>query len=481
MKVTAAQHVSAMLTSRQSPRGRGGYQTLYYTRDSLSPDEAGVIERLVQYYSARDGEPKWQSYRLTDRRHVISRIVPIAEPDDFGRRGRYFTHSIICDVTHGPQFDAVLFSLLRPQNFLPSLDKALAADGMSTGDAPAVTLDVGGTRGDGGQGRLRDWSGEELNRLYILLSDPRRLTEQGQHVALVGGEGQILEALQVAFLLAPPDARKFCSFDTNAPGNDAPPGAAFWGRGSGTASASGYVIDAARRRVTVPESAPLWADGFSPERLSSPWRQAVVTRLSQPSDGALRCLVERRYRAFIGESAYQGLLSEAGLAPTPDDLELLAPFARAHEGLGLLLALKSGDDAERLRRLAAIGSSSAYREHCTQLRRCPEFKPWHVFSPIFMPTWFSIFRGSYRMEDLTIAVAKIAEHGSESDHRHLETISEHLDAGERQALGRWLKESAFGLEHLQATLDAPAAVPTRDGSAAKSRSFLRRILPRSGR
>lgn len=479
MKINAAQHVSAMLTSRQSPRGQGGYQTLYYTRGSLSTDEAAFIERCVQYGSARDGEPKWQSYRLTDRRHVISRIVPVTEPDDFGRRGRYFTHSIICDVTDAPQFDAVIFGLLRPQNFLSSLDKALAAEAMRTGDAPAVTLDVEGVRGSGVRGRLRDWRGEELNRLYILMSDPRRLTEQGQHVALLGSEGQMMEALQVAFLLAPPEARKSCSFDTNAPGHDAPPGVTFWGRGSGSGGASGYVIDAAKRQVTVPESSPLWADGLLPQRLSAPWREAVVARLGRPSDEALRCLAERRYRAFVAESVYEGLLSEPA-PPTPDDLELLTPFAQAHEGLGLLLALKSGDDAERLRRLARIDSAHTYKEWSAQLRRCPDFKPWHLFSPIFTPTWFSIFRGSYRMEDLTNAVAVIAEHGSESDRRHLETIGEHLDTGERQELGRWLKESAHGLERLQALLDAPAAATAVDDSAGKSRSFFRRILPRLG-
>ncbi|HEY9282207.1 MAG TPA: hypothetical protein VIP46_02025 [Pyrinomonadaceae bacterium] len=474
MKVNAAQHVSAMLTSRQSPRGHAGYQTLYYTRGLLTPDEVGVIERLAQYGSARDGISKWQSYRLTDRRHVISRIVPIPDPDDFGRRGRYFTHSLVCDVTAGQQFDDALFGLLQPRHFLPSLDKALAAEGMRTGHAPEVTVDAGGVRDNGNPACLRDWSGEQLNRLYVLMSDPRRLTRQGGYVALVGSEGQILEALRVAFLLSRPGAQKFCSFDTNASGSDAPARVAFWGRGSESVGAASHVIDAARRRVTIPESSPLWADGFSPERLSMPLRNAVVALLSHPSEEMLRSLVKGRYAAFIGESVYQAMLRENELPLTPADSGLLSPFGQAHGGLGLLLALKSGDDAQRLRRLAAMDSQS-YTECSTQLMTRPDFRPWQVFSPIFMYTWFRLFRDTYRLDDLTTAITKVAEHGGEGDRKYLEDIHEHLDPDESQELGRWLRSSPLHFERLQAALDAAVHARASGNSDGKSRALLRRI------
>lgn len=479
MKITAAQHVSAMLTSRQSPRGQAGYQTLFYTRELLTPDELRLIEGRVQCGPARDGKVRWQSYRL-GARHVISRIVPVAEPDEFGRRGRYFTHSLVCDVPDAQQFDAGLFGLLRAQNFLPSLGRVLASDELKTGHIPATRLNVGDAWDEEKQSRLRDWSGEQLNRLYMLMSDPGQLTAQGHHVALVGNEEQVLEALKVAFLLTPAPSRKFCSFDTGASGSDAPSGMTFWGCGSETAGGSSHVIDAARRQVTISESSPLRASYFSPEQVSAHLREAIIARLSRPSENMLRCLVSRKYAAFIVEPVYQSLLREAELPVTPSDLELLSPFGGAHHGLGLLLALRSGDDAGRLRALAAMDAPS-YKEHVRQLRTRPDFEPWQAFSPIFMLTWFDLFRGAYCLDDLTTAIAKVAEHGSRQDRDYVETIHEHLDSAQRQALGRWLKTSTFRFNRLQAALDKPVNAMAGDSRAGKSRPLLRRILRPSGK
>lgn len=474
MRITAAQHVSGMLTSKQSPRGQAGYQTLFYTPELLTPDEVRVIERRVQYSAARSSKAKWQSYRLSDRRHVISRIVPISEPDEFGRRGRYFTHSLICDVHDGQSFDAIMFGLLRAQNFFSSLDKVLAAGAVKTGHVPTITVDTGNEWINDEMSCLRSWSGEQLNQLYMLMSDPRQLTEQGQHVTLVGNEEQILEALKVAFLLTPAAARKFCSFDTNAPNSDAQSHTTFWGRGSETAGSSGYVIDGARREITIPKLSPLRANGFSPEEGSAPLRDAIAAQFTHPSKGMLRSLVERRYATFIGELTYQTLLHEAGLTLTTTDLKLLSPFGPAHDGLGLLLAIKSGDDAQRLRTLAAMKLPS-YKERIRQLSACHDFKPWQVFCPIFMPTWFDLFHGAYSMNDLMIAITKVAEHGSERDREYVESIYQHLDSTQRQKLGSWLKASRLRFDRLQAALDKPVRARTGDSPNGKLHSLLHRI------
>lgn len=480
MKVHAAQHVSATLTARQSPKGRAGYQTLSHTSELLGADELGAVERQIQNSPARDGRARWQSYRLAGRRHVVSRIVPIREPDDFGRGGRYFAHTLVFDVPAGQLFDDALFGLLRPENFHPSLREVLASEGARTGRAPAVAFEVGNGRGGMVPACTREWSGEQLNRLYMLMSDPRRLADDRQHVTLIGSESQILEALEVAFLLAPSEERKVCSFDTDV--NDgAPQGVAFWARGTRTSRGASHFIDAARRQVTLPAASPLREGCFSPERLSTPVRQAVVARFRRPSsEEMLRRLVGGRYGAFVGESVYETLLCEAGLTLTASDLELLSPFAPAHGGLGLLLTLKSGDDAGRLRMLAEMDARS-YAERGRELCALSDFRPWQMFSPVFMARWFELFRGRYRMDDLTAAVAKVAEHGSAADKSYVEDLGEHLDSDERQALGRWLKSSSLRLERLQASLDAPARARPCGDSNGKSNSFFSRVLHRLGK
>jgi hypothetical protein len=471
MRVHAAQHVSGVLTSKQSPRGQAGYQTLFYTQEQVAPDEMRIIERQVQYSSAREGKATWQSYRVSDHRHVISRIIPISEPDEFGRQGRFFSHSLIFGGSGGLQVDEFLLDLLRPSEFLSSLDEVLASDGLKTGHIPAVSLDVKRERVKEAQTSLRDWSGPQLNQLYMLMSDPRQLIEQGRYVALVGSDEEIVAALKVAFLLTPVSARKICSFDTNARGGNESSTITFWGRGVSAAGPASYIIDAARREIAISDSSALLADGFSLEMVSAALRGVILDRLDRPSEQMLYCLLNRKYAAFIAEPIYQALLHESDLTLTGTELELLTRFNQIHSGLALLVALKSGDESQRLQTLAAMDLSS-YKQRLGELRTRGDFKPWQVFSPIFMPAWFDLLRGTYSIDDITTTIATVADHGSKQDREYVGAIHEYLNPGERQALGRWLRSSPHDFGDLQAALDKP--VSTRANHTGNS--SWRRVL-----
>ncbi len=468
MKMKAAQHASAVMTDRQAPNGQGGFQTLFRTRDLLSADEVRVIERQGQHSGARGGKPLWQSYGLNARRHVVTRVVPILTPDEFGRRGRFFTHSLVFD-----QPEDIPFGLLRPGTFFSTLEELLAYDGAKTGDAPPLEVGVTAEWVGEAKGLMRNWSAEELNRLFMLASDPQQVIEQGQHVALVGDETQIIDALKVCALLAPPQSRKLLTFDTSAAGGAPAPGATFWGRGAPAEEAEGarYVIDGVRRRVTLPESSPLRAAGLSPERLTPPLREAVAAHLGEPPEKMLRDLGERRYASFIGEAAYQALLREYAQPLTASDAALLAPFAETHRGLGLLLALLSRDEVRRLCTLAKMGNKDEYVRRAKELRSRPDFKAWQMFSPVWRSTWFELFGDDYSMEDLTVAVARVAEHGSEDDRVQVEYIHESLGPARRRALSSWLKASPHRFERLQAALDRP----DEDRKAGGANAIWRRL------
>ena len=460
MQLSAAQHVSGVLTSRQSRTGQAGYQTLFCTRDLLTPDEIRIIERQAQLSFAADGQAKWQSYRLISNRHVISRLIPIAEPDEFGRRGRFFAHSLIFDAANGVQIDETLFDLLETARFFVSLDKVLASDAMSDGNIPAVAIDCKKNWAKEAQNSLRDWSGEQLDQLYLLMRGPQQLLDQKQHVTLVGNESEIIAALKVAFLLTPASARKFCSFDTRAAARFEQSDVAFWGRGVQAAETGDYLIDVGKREVRIRAGSPVLAGGFSLEKVSPSLGRAIFERLKLPSESMLSSLLNHRYAAFIAEPIYHALMLESDLPLSPGELEFLSQFQQAHSGLALLLSLKTGNESQRLQTLAAMDLHS-YVQRISELRTTTVFKPWQGLSPVFMSTWRDLFRGKYSIEDIGAAIESVAKHGDEKDREYIENIHEYLDSEERESLSAWLKSSPYDFPRLQARLDKPVSGRTK--------------------
>src|SRR5262249_20866637 len=183
------------------------------------------------------------------------------------------------------------------------------------------------------QSSLRDWSGEQLDRLYLLMRDPQQLLDQKQHVTLVGSESEIIAALKVAYLLAPASARKFCSFDTRASFSPEQSEIAFWGRGVQAAETADYLIDGGRREVRIRAGSPVLADGFSLETVSPALGRAILERLKRPSGSMLKSLLNHRYAAFIAEPIYHALLLESDLPLSQGELEFLSQFQQAHSGL----------------------------------------------------------------------------------------------------------------------------------------------------
>jgi hypothetical protein len=460
MQLSAAQHVSGVLTSRQSRTGQAGYQTIFYTHDLLTPDEIRIIERQAQLSFAADGQTKWQSYRLTSNRHVISRLIPIAEPDEFGRRGRFFAHSLIFDAANGTQIDETLFDLLETARFFVSLDKVLASGAMSDGNIPALAIECKRRWVKEAENSLRDWSGEQLDQLYLLMRDPRQLLDQRQYVTLVGNESEILAALKVAYLLAPASARRFCSFDTRAAGRIEQSDIAFWGRGVQAVETADYVIDGGRREVRIRAGSPVLANGFSLEKVSPALGRAILERLKLLSEPMLSSLLNRRYATFIAEPIYYALLLESDLPLSQSELEFLSQFQQAHSGLALLLSLKTGNESQRLQTLAAMDLHS-YVRRIRELRSTTVLKPWQALSPVFMSTWRELFRGNYSIEDIGAAIGAVAKHGDKQDREYIENIHEYLDSEERTSVSAWLKASPYDFPRLQARLDKPVSERTK--------------------
>lgn len=544
MEITAAQHVSGVLTSEQSPRGKGGYQILLSTSDRLNQDEIRMIESREKYGPAQIEKSKWQFYRLPDDRPVVSHIVPIPEPDEFGRRGRYLAHSLIFNASNWQQLDETLLNLLHPDYFFSSLNQMLAHahDDLRTGHIGAASIDTGTEWIRQALNLLRDWPGEQLNKLVRLVHDPQALIEQGHYVALIGSEQQILDALRVVFLLAPSSVRRFCSFDTNATGCEWQPHETFWGRGfpDEREPRTGFVIDAVQRLVRIPESFPLKSSSFGnwievevraqqytnlqsnlakaqtlaaflerrttnlnvlkdldaefvtsfadantelvkervgdlfPNQFSLPLRQAIIARLASSPASLLGWFINSRYGVFISEPTYQALLHERDLSLTADDMEILSSLAKTARGIGLLLALKSGNESQRLQMLTEMNSDE-YRRQVRELATRADFKAWQAFSPTQLPSWFFLFRESYTMDDIIQGISGVAQHGSKEARRRVMEIVGYLKPEHLQELQRWLKLSPYRLSELQSALDKSVISRAAIQSAEEPRSIWRRL------
>jgi len=250
-QITAYQHVFSSVDRDQSPTRRRGYQTLFYTRAGLSEAEIQALEDRAQYYTSDAMSVKRQFFWLPGGKGVISQVVPLAELDEFGRRGRYLSHSLILTTEQWEKLEFSPFDLLSTAPFLTMLAAAFKQGDLQTGDISTVSFAVSQTWKDKALALARTWPIDHLLRLAKLAWRGQSIVNERQFVALIGTPEQILEILSVAFLLIPPPDRRFCSFDTYAHGCDWTKQAAFWGQGFADASEArtSLVVDAGARRV----------------------------------------------------------------------------------------------------------------------------------------------------------------------------------------------------------------------------------------
>jgi hypothetical protein len=516
MQLTAEQHLSAVLTAKETLDGRGGYKVLH-SGTTLTPDEVGVIEGRVKYGVAQQGTPRWQFHMLTSLKVVLSRIVPIPEPDEFGR-GRFLAHSLVFNPSDGERLEKTLFDLMRPQWFFSSIDQVLNFEALKLDKIKKVSLDAGTSWLDEAASLLRLWSGPDLHRVARLACDPQSVTGNGQYVQLIGDEKQILDALKVAFLLAPEGQRRFCSFDTNASDfESAKP--AFWALGfSPTRGARRVFIDGAGRTVGLPTyvqvaTSPLgrwieaeaassgneqlannlaygknltelfqWRRGSStlftnrrndlearfvnanrefasqrvaailPTRFSEPLRHAIARYFSERPVELVDWMIESQQRGvFVRDLVYQVLLQEPDLRLSKEDAEDLKSLAKSHLRLGLLLSLKSNDEARRLQVLADMGRDEFLR--CARDPSIGEYlKPWQLFVPAHSGSWVLLFRGPQMIDELAKGISCISEYGRNQARDEVRQICEYLSREELGQLRETLKSSRR-LSSLQTALD----------------------------
>lgn len=249
--IIAAQHFFTSVPADQSPSKRRGYQTLFRTR-GLSDDVVRAIEDRAQYNTAPSDPVKRQFYGLPGNLLAISQSVALAELDEFGRKGRYLTHTLVIDDGHFQQLGHSPIDVLTQFKFAATLAEVFAQGQAASAEVPSVRLTVTPAWQARATQLARQWPPENLAQLGRLAWQAKNLIEQRDSIALIGAAENQLDVLACLFLLTAPNERHLLSFDTRAAGCDWRPGVAFWAQGylDHADARSSHVIDAAKRVVT---------------------------------------------------------------------------------------------------------------------------------------------------------------------------------------------------------------------------------------
>lgn len=219
-KIKAAQHIYGNVEKERSPGGYGGFQTLFYSKKSLSQAGCEGIEERVLYYQSEANPRKSLFFQLSGGKVVVSRIVPLAGTDKFGREGSYLAHSV---VITGEEFSRigshpfVLFELVGDR-FLSRTEDAFAAGNAEDGTISEMVLEPrkGGLETIEKQALAEagSWPVEELKKIAYYAVGYEQVKRQREPLVFAGPQDKIETALKTAFLFVPAHLRFNCNFDT---------------------------------------------------------------------------------------------------------------------------------------------------------------------------------------------------------------------------------------------------------------------------
>lgn len=211
--IEAWQHIYSNVEKEQSPKGKGGFQTLFYSAAGLSQAEVSEMEGRLLYFSSKVEPVKRLFFSTSTGKSVVAQIVVLSEPDKYGRKGRYLAHSLIFTAEALAQFEADPFRVFRQFSFIDTIAGALEQGNFETGDIPSVTLDLP-EKSTGDIEAAKQWSVSNLKKLALLALRVDKHTQDREAITFSGGPQDIEKALEASFLVVPRSMRPRCIFDT---------------------------------------------------------------------------------------------------------------------------------------------------------------------------------------------------------------------------------------------------------------------------
>ena len=210
--IQAWQHIYSNVEKEQSPQGRGGFQTLFYSQ-GLTEAEVEEMEGHLLYFTSAIEPVKRLFFTISTGKSAVAQIVPISATDKYGRGGRYLAHSLIFAPADLARFEADPFRVFRQCTFVNTIDEALAEGDFAAGRIPPVSLDLSRQLAKEVEA-AKKWSAAEHKNLALLALRANQQAAARNAITIVGQPGQIEDALEAAFLVVPLSRRTRCSFDT---------------------------------------------------------------------------------------------------------------------------------------------------------------------------------------------------------------------------------------------------------------------------
>lgn len=223
--ILAAQLIYTHVEADQSPSKRRGYQTLFYTHETLNEAEVQEIEeRLV--YPEKEQQTKRVFFRTSTGKFTLAQCVSLPDTDKFGRSGRYFAHALVFSPETFAQVGNDPFTVFCHFPFWKTVEEARAAGEVATGNMPPAHVSLAlAAQASSLQDTVQPLPENEgkaalpsehrqLRALLLLAAQARRLVEERRALCLLGPADTAYKLLQRLFELLPPPLRALCSFDT---------------------------------------------------------------------------------------------------------------------------------------------------------------------------------------------------------------------------------------------------------------------------
>ena len=250
--LTTWQHIYSNVEASQSPSNRGGFQTLFYSKEGLTPDDVRHIEHRVFYLPGTKKTTKRFFFSLPSGHLVFGSVIPLFQRDDAGRTGIHLAHSLIIPRS---AFEASPFHPLHFFQFAPfatTLEPLLATGDLTSGSIDAVTFDIPAV-----SAKIQsNWPSKDL--LAFLYHVLHRASQPSEHhaIALIGSSQAIESTLNDVLSLVPHEYLPTCSFDTVFQGGGDVRRTPYWAVGLDSPPRQSYytVIDLERPTLHRPKN-----------------------------------------------------------------------------------------------------------------------------------------------------------------------------------------------------------------------------------